>query len=187
MAKRKRNPDLDTSDFTDKVIPGFGAYAVTRFAARAAYKTTEKRAPGASAHAAVGAGVLAAGLVWAFGDRIKQLAPYRDALLIGAGAATLQSIAQTYMPQYGWIVGDIQPNRAAQPAQAGPSLAELLASDDLEVVPLLPPANTKIPGPAPMPVSGVEEMAAEDYEIDDGAAQSFDLGDFSEANDELFQ
>lgn len=187
MARRRRRnpeherslvPDLDTSEFTEKIIPGAAAFAATRFIQRASYQIAERKAPKISKHVAIGASAAALGLAWAFGHKIKKIDQYYEPILIGAGAAAAVGLIQSYVPKYGWIVGDYLKEKKALPTNQAPqpSLADFLESDEFETVPLLPTAPSSAPQtPAYGSVPSVSDH--DDFS---------DLGDFSEVNDPLF-
>lgn len=143
MAKRRSNPDLDTTDFTEKALPGFGAYVATRFASRAAFSIAEKRAPKVSRHIAIATGLAALGAAWAFGKRVKQTERFYEPILVGAGIAAAQGIIQGYLPKYSWVMGDLPAPATTRPpaTMEGPSLQELMGDDSLEEVPLLGPGS----------------------------------------------
>jgi len=169
----RKNPDLDTSVFTEKVAPGFGAYAATRFLSRAAFTIADKRKMKSAKHVAVGVGLGTAAAVWAFGDRVKQTQKFYEPILIGAGTAAVQGLIQAYMPRYGWMTGDLPKASPVAAAPSAPSLSEMMQDDDLEMVPLLLPGQ---PPPAGTVTQG--DIRAEKEE-----ALISELSDYSEMND----
>jgi len=156
-------------EIAETVLPGAGAYVATRFASRAVYTVAERRAPALAKHAAVAAGAGACALVWAYGDRVEKLAEYRDAILVGAGVAAIQSVLQAYLPRYGWIVGDLPNGQQRQVAAARPTIEDYFGEEELEEVPLLPAPS----GPKPSEAQKEEDLLRE-------------LSDYSELNDSTF-
>jgi hypothetical protein len=110
---RANPPAFD--DLKGVILPGFAAFAATKLLSRMAYSVVSKKFPklGRHAHAAAGVGSFAA--VWFGAHRVKQLAPYHDGIVAGAGMAALHGLAQAYLPaKYRWILGD--PQQQALPA-----------------------------------------------------------------------
>lgn len=104
----RSNPGI-VADFTHVLLPGFAAYAATRFLQRVIYTIVQKRWPKYGKHAHAAAGLVAAGGVWWQGHRIKALAPYHDSIVSGAAIAAVQGVIQTYVPRLGWVVSDCKP------------------------------------------------------------------------------
>lgn len=171
----RRNPDLDTTDLTEKVLPGFAAYGVTRFLSRAAFTIAQKKKIKAARHVAVGTGLVLAAGTWAFANRVKQTQKFYEPILIGAGSAALQGILQAYMPKFGWMTGDL-PTQTAAARAPGPSLDQILQNDDYEVVPLL------LPGQAP-PAGTVTQSQVQAEKEEDLLSE---LSDYSEMNDSAY-
>jgi hypothetical protein len=66
--------------------------------------------------------VTIAAAAWLLAHRIPKIAKFHTPIIIGSSIAAVQSLVQTYLPQYGWLVGDITPEAhqvAAPPAQGG--------------------------------------------------------------------
>ena len=78
------NPPV-AKDFTNLILPTFGAYAGTRLLARMVYSIIQKKWPKVGKHAGAAAAVAAFGGSWFMAHRIKRLAPYHDAIVVGSG------------------------------------------------------------------------------------------------------
>lgn len=102
----RANPPILT-DFTHVLLPGFAAYAGTRFLQRIAYTLAAKRWPRFAKHVHALSGVAAAGSAWLLAHRVKSIAPYHDGIVLGSGIAALQGVVQTYIPRLGWVASDI--------------------------------------------------------------------------------
>lgn len=111
------NPGLGL-DLLEGVLPGFGAYAATRFGVRMATIAANRWRPSLARHAGVAASVAAFGVAWLAAHRVKWLEKYHEALVIGAGAAAIQTTIQTYFPALGWITGDVSASELASNAPA---------------------------------------------------------------------
>lgn len=107
------NPPVG-QDLTHLVLPGFAAYAATRFFSRIIYSLVQKRWPRFGKHAGALAAATSFGGMWFFAHKVKRVAPYHDGILIGSGVAALQTIARTYLPgKYAYIVSDYTPDQIA--------------------------------------------------------------------------
>ena len=155
MPKFRHNPDLDTTDLTEKALPGGAAYVATRFLTYATYKIAANKAPTMAKHIAVGASVAAAGLAWAFGHRVKQLEKYYEPILVGTSVAAVQGILQSYVPQYSYFVNNYL-NDTTSAAAGAPTVTQPVAAsdydsllDDFEEMPLGLPSGSVGPAPAP--------------------------------------
>ena len=102
----------ETAEF---IAGSFAGYAVTRFASRVARVQLETKYPKAAPHLAVGSTVVTALAAWFLADKIKRFEKYHLPLVVGSSVAALQSIVQTYLPKFGWIVSDYQAPVAALP------------------------------------------------------------------------
>jgi len=144
VAKRRRsNPDgavaraADT--LQDVVAPAVIGYAAARIAGRIAYKLARKRSPRLAKHlGAITPGIVTAG-TYAVASMIESTERYRAGFLAGGGIATAQSLLQSYVPQYGWVLNDYHMNDAApqqfvmpqpQQRQALPASAAVVPSTD---------------------------------------------------------
>lgn len=110
----RANPPL-MADFTHVLLPGFGAYAGTRFLQRVVFSLASKRWPKLGKHLHALAGVAAFGATWLFAHKVRSIAKYHDGIVMGSGIAAFQGVAQTYLPKYGWLTADVQPNGAGGP------------------------------------------------------------------------
>lgn len=99
------NPPV-IEDLTQFVLPGVGAYAASRIIGRIAYKVGKKKSPAMAKHAGALAPAAYLIAVWFLVHKVKRLEAYHAPALIGASIGALQSILQTYLPQYGWILND---------------------------------------------------------------------------------
>ena len=99
------NPPI-FEDISEVILPGVGSYAASRIVGRVAYKVARKKSPAFAKHA--GAVAPAAFLValWFLVHKVKRLEKYHGPALIGASIGAIQSLLQTYLPAYGWILND---------------------------------------------------------------------------------
>src|SRR5690606_29093616 len=125
-------------------------YAGTRLLQRIAYAQLSKRFPKAARHLAAGSGLAVFAAVWFLLHRIKRLEKYHTPAAVGSAIAALQTIVQTYLPKFGWMVSDFQPtigsstapaqikaaSSAAAPAAAAlpPTAADFMDDDDLGIL-----------------------------------------------------
>lgn len=134
-SKPKRNPPLGT-DIVEYIVPGFAAFAGTRFLTRVASTQIAKRWPKYAKHAgalaSVGAGVAA----WFGAHRIKFLEPYHHAIVVGSAIATAQSLIQLYVPMLGWIVSDASPELGAAAVAGGGTASSLVSAAPPELPPV---------------------------------------------------
>jgi len=114
----KRNPPLAT-DLVAQIIPGFAAFAATRFVTRVAALQIAKRWPKHAKHAGAMASLGTFAAAWFGGHRVKMLEKYHDMIVVGAGVAAIQSLVQLYLPSVGWMVSDCSPelHAGAHPKQ----------------------------------------------------------------------
>lgn len=124
----KRNPPLST-DVIQQILPGFAAFAATRYVTRTAALQIAKRWPKYAKHAGAMASIGTFAAAWLGAHRVKTLEKYHDMIVIGAGIGAIQSLVQLYIPQLGWVVSDCSPqlgaaqSRPLLAAQAAPQLA----------------------------------------------------------------
>lgn len=113
----RTNPPIG-QDLLYEIGPAFGAYAATRFGARIASKLGGAKL---GKHAAPLGSVSIAAAAWLLAHRIPKIAKFHTPIIIGSSIAAVQSLVQTYLPQYGWLVGDIAPEapQVAAPAAQG--------------------------------------------------------------------
>jgi len=156
----KRNPPFAT-DMVAQIIPGFAAFAATRFVTRTAAIQIAKRWPKYAKHAGAIASVGTFAAAWLGAHRVKYLEKYHDMVVIGSGIAAIQSLVQLYLPAFGWVVSDCSPQLAA-PASTKP----LLASQQVQLA-----GHTR---PAAIPPGFKPTTANEWYSYND----SFDAGSY---------
>lgn len=130
------NPPL-FADLAEFVVPGFGGYAATRLLSRIVYTQLSKKWPTGSRHLATGSSVASFLAAWFLLHRVKRLEKYHTPATVGAAIAALQTIIQTYLPKFGWIVSDFQPTVGsattpilASSATARPTAAQIKAAED---------------------------------------------------------
>ena len=104
----KRNPPLGM-DLMQDILPGFAAFATSRFVTRIATTQVAKRWPKVGKHAGAIAAVGTAAAAYLGAHRVKFLAPYHHPIVIGAALAAAQSLIQLYIPAIGWMVSDATP------------------------------------------------------------------------------
>jgi hypothetical protein len=141
----KRNPPLAT-DVAEYLIPGFAAFALDRLVTRVAAAQIAKRWPKLTKHAGAIAAVGTFGAAWYGAHRVKYLEKYHHPIVIGAGLAALQAIAQIYFPKLSALIGDPCPTPAPVKQVAAPQ-APLIAA----------------PAPAPVVPAGFKPTTANDW------------------------
>lgn len=132
----KRNPGEPRrngpigADIVEYIVPGFAAFAATRFLTRVATVQIAKRWPSRAKHAGAIASVGSFAAAWFGAHRVKYLEQYHHPIVVGSGLAAIQSLIQLYLPALGWVVSDAGPElAAAKPAAvAMASGASLLPS-----------------------------------------------------------
>ena len=102
---RRSNPGI-FADAKDAIVPGFAAYAGTRFLSRIVFMLISRRWPRAGKHAAAASSVIAFAGAWLLAHKIKRLSKYHEGIVVGSGIAAISTVARTYLPKYGWIVAD---------------------------------------------------------------------------------
>ncbi len=107
-AAPKANPPLFT-ELLEFVGPGFGGFAVTRFATRVASTQVAKRWPKIGKHAGAAASVGSFLSAWFLAHRWKLISKYHTPIVVGSAIAAIQSLIQIYIPALGWIVSDASP------------------------------------------------------------------------------
>jgi hypothetical protein len=108
----KRNPPIGT-DVIEYILPGFGAFAATRFLTRVAAVQIAKRWPTRAKHAGAIASIGAFAAAWFGAHRVKMLEKYHHPIVVGSGLAAIQSLIQLYVPALGWMISDASPELAA--------------------------------------------------------------------------
>lgn len=101
-----KNPPIGT-DMLHVILPGFGSYAATRLLNRIVYVQMSKRFPKLAKHAPVASSILSFLALWFLAHKVKRLEKWHDPLVLGSAIAGVQTIFQTYVPKYGWIVSDV--------------------------------------------------------------------------------
>jgi hypothetical protein len=104
----KTNPPPMT-DLVEFIIPGFGGYAATKLLHRVVNIQLSKKYPRSGKHVAAASTIGSFLAAWFLLHRIEKLAKYHTPAVVGAAIASLQTLIQTYLPKYGWIVSDVQP------------------------------------------------------------------------------
>ena len=196
----KRNPPIST-DMFEFIIPGFGAFAVTRAATRIAATQIAQRAPSWGKHAGAGVSIGAFLAAWLLAHKVKWLEKYHTPIVVGSAIAALQSLIQLYIPRLGWLVSDASPeiDQGAQSQLA----AATAAADPISQLNLQPTSDDpneyqyndsfdagrysrqpgSSPGPRPSSASGPSSGPASgdlsDLAIEDAIGQSANLGVFS--------
>jgi hypothetical protein len=94
------------SEIANAAVPGLVAYGCTRAVGRMAYKIGKRRSPAFAKHAGPLASVLFAGGASYAARKFDYLAKWDLSITVGAWIAAIQSVVQTYIPQYGWILND---------------------------------------------------------------------------------
>lgn len=125
--RARRNPDSggstgmlapvtnppEMSELAEFVLPGFAGYGVTKMLSRIVHTHLSKKYPNAGKHLAAGSTILSFLAAWFLLHRIKKLAQYQMPATVGAGIAALQTVVQTYLKKYSWMISDVtadQPN-----------------------------------------------------------------------------
>lgn len=102
------------TDLVEWVGPGFGGFAVTRFATRVAATQIAQRKPSWGKHAGAGVSIGAFLAAWFLAGRLKWLSKYHTPIVVGSAIAAIQSLIQLYIPKLGWMVADASPELDAQ-------------------------------------------------------------------------
>lgn len=117
----------------------FAGYAANRILGRFVYSKAMARWPEAGKHVAVAASVAGVAGAYYLPEFWAPAKDYEDAVLLGAGVAAIQAVAQTYIPRYGWLVGDWQ-----EPEASGLPVAGSLTAGGAAAAPAaLPPASSE--------------------------------------------
>lgn len=117
-----KNPPL-AQDLTHQILPGFAAYATTRFTARVVATAVANRWPKAAKHAGPAAALASAAAAYFGAHRVERLVPYHDAIVVGSAIAAAQTIVRTYVAKYGWMIADYQPELEATARVVPPKVA----------------------------------------------------------------
>ena len=100
-----KNPPIG-QDLWEQVVPGIATYAGLRISGRIAYKVAKRKSAKMAKHAGALTPLLLAGAGYFAVHKIDKLKPYHDAFVVAAAIAVVQSLMQTYVPQWGWILND---------------------------------------------------------------------------------
>lgn len=163
------------------VLPAFGTYAGTRFLQRIAFLQISKRFPKLGKHAPVLASLAALGAVYYAGKKIKKAEKYADPMLIGAAIALIQSLIQTYLPTFGWIVSDVSADQYKK--ALGGTTADVAAR---QITPSPAWSNAMVP----MSTQGFSEdegldVTASIANVDIFDEEDLDLGSLGDSGDGL--
>lgn len=154
--RRRRRPNPSVKSLTDlgaNIGVGVAGYASVRLLSRIAYVQSIKRWPGAAKHAHVAASALGAASVYLGSKYWGKIEDYHEAATIGAGIALFQTALQAYLPQFGWIVADVNPEQyAAAKERAVLPNADLTGLTDL--------------GPEFEPAETVAQLPQGDFDLD---------------------
>ena len=128
----RANPPM-LADLTHVLLPGFGAYGAVRVLQRIVFTLVGKKWPKLAKHAHAATGVLAFGGIWGLGHRVKKLAPFHDAIVMGSGVAAVQGVAQAYLPKkYSWLLADCSTDDLAPALPATQQTALPAATTDVD-------------------------------------------------------
>lgn len=105
---------------------GVGAYGATRVLQRLAAKFTAARKPTWTKHVVAATGILTSAAAMLGAKRVKAVAHYHDALVLGTGVAAVQGVVAAYVPRFAWLMSDV--TAGALPAGTTPS--STATSDD---------------------------------------------------------
>jgi hypothetical protein len=145
VRRRRRNPDddsaprsnpsgfmADLTELGELVIPAFAGYAGGRLVSRITYVQAQKKWPRAAPHLAAGASALTVLAAYLALPRVRKFASYQVPATLGAAIASLQSLVQTYLPKFGWMVSDYTQLASAKSAPA--PRAQTLSQEDLDML-----------------------------------------------------
>ena len=122
--RTKKNPS-EATELGYNIAAGFAGYGVTRFLSRAVYSQVVKKRPQLAEHAYVVAAAVGAAGAYFGSKKWAKVADYHEAISIGAGIALLQTAVQTYIPKFGWIVGDVSASQYVKAAAKPAAIANL--------------------------------------------------------------
>jgi len=112
--RRRRNPSVKSAtDLATDIGAGVVGYASVRLLSRIAFAQSLKRWPGAAKHLHVAASAASAAGIYFGSKHWSKIEDYHEAATIGAGIALFQTALQTYLPQLGWIVADVNADQYA--------------------------------------------------------------------------
>jgi hypothetical protein len=136
-AARRANPSGGGGGGSSEVVDtlktvgiGVGAYGGTRVVQRLAWTVVAKKKPAWAKHAHAAAGVATFGAAWLAGRKVKALAPFHEALLLGSGVAAAQSLVAVAVPRLAWLMGDPRLDELGPVRNAAALPAPTAAGDD---------------------------------------------------------
>lgn len=103
-----------------QIASGFAGYAGTRLLSRAVATIVSKKSPKLAKHAGMIGSVASLGAAFFVLPAWKRTEEYAGEALIGSGIAVAQNLLRTYLPKYGWIVGDYHADIGAEKPAALP-------------------------------------------------------------------
>lgn len=110
----------DATSFAIDIGVGFAGYAGTRLLSRGVAQAVSKKSPKMAKHAGVIGSAAVFGAAFFALPAWKKTEEYAPMALIGSGIAVLQNVFRTYLPKYGWIVGDYHADIGAEKPAALP-------------------------------------------------------------------
>lgn len=132
-AARRSNPDGGGAaiDTLKTVGASVGAYGGTRLIQRMAWTIVSKKRPTWGKHIHAAAGLATFALAWFAGRKVKAVARYHEAILVGAGVAAVQGVVSAYVPKYAWLMNDCRPEDLRLPAAAAQNGGQQLTGDEV--------------------------------------------------------
>jgi hypothetical protein len=197
--KNRPNPGA-TTELAYKVGAGFAGYTATRFLTRMAFAQAVKKFPKNANHAALVASAASAAGIWFGSQKWDKVSDYHEEISIGAGIALAQTAIHTLLPQYAWIVGDLDAAQYA-PKKEEPKMISSVPS--LPGVPDMVPDEPVATGASDMdfeallaehnleegdqigqlPATNAGGNLVDDLDLDSFGLGS--LGDYSESHDRM--
>lgn len=128
-------PKSELKELGEFALAGFAGYAGGRLISRVTYVQASKKWPKAARHLSVGSGLVSVAGAYYLLGKVKKAEPYVVPIAVGAAIAALQTVVQTYVPKFGWIVSDYQPlvGSASTGAQAAAQLDTRMPATPVEV------------------------------------------------------
>lgn len=108
-AEPRHNPSGGLGELAEFVVPGFGAFALTRFFSRIAAVQVARKKPTWGKHVGALTSLLSVAAAYYGAPRVQKLGKYEMPLLVGSSIAALQTLIQTYIPKLGWMLADATP------------------------------------------------------------------------------
>lgn len=114
----------ELTDAASLVLPGAGAYALSRVGGRVTYGLVAKKNPKVARHVGpLGSIAVWAGM-WFASTKSEWLSQYTLPIVVGGGIAAVQTLLQTYLPVYGWILSDYEFKAAGKAKGKAPAAEE---------------------------------------------------------------